>query len=172
MVASTLVSLEEYLRTTYRPDCDYVDGAVLERNVGQRDHAYLQSRIPIWFWKNRQTLRLVALTEQRMQVAPGRFRVPDVCVVGIPMPNESVFTSPPCIVIEVLSPDDSFASLQTKLDDYLDMGVPNVWVMDPATRRPWQVTKQGHFEALDGMLRSTDSAVALPVSELFDSSDL
>jgi len=35
MQAASLVSLEEYLSTSYDPDCDYVDGAVLERNVGE-----------------------------------------------------------------------------------------------------------------------------------------
>jgi hypothetical protein len=42
MKAATLISVEEYLRTSYRPDCDYVDGEVLERNVGERDHSKLQ----------------------------------------------------------------------------------------------------------------------------------
>jgi len=29
------VSVEEYLATTYDPDCDYVDGEPLERNMGE-----------------------------------------------------------------------------------------------------------------------------------------
>jgi hypothetical protein len=37
-----LVPAEEYLRTAYRPDRDSVDGEVLERNVGERDHSRLQ----------------------------------------------------------------------------------------------------------------------------------
>ena len=32
MATRTLVSVEEYLATSYRPDCDYVDGKVVERN--------------------------------------------------------------------------------------------------------------------------------------------
>lgn len=33
MAAGTQISVEEYLHTVYRPDCDYVDGVVEERNL-------------------------------------------------------------------------------------------------------------------------------------------
>jgi len=36
------VSVEEYLNTSYRPDCDYLEGELLERNVGEWDHSRLQ----------------------------------------------------------------------------------------------------------------------------------
>ena len=42
MSTATQVTVEEYLATTWRPDCDYVDGEVLERNLGQTDHSELQ----------------------------------------------------------------------------------------------------------------------------------
>jgi hypothetical protein len=29
----SLVSVEEYLHTDYEPDCDFVDGVLVERNV-------------------------------------------------------------------------------------------------------------------------------------------
>ncbi len=32
----------EYLKTTYRPDRDYIDGEVRERNLGERPHSLLQ----------------------------------------------------------------------------------------------------------------------------------
>jgi hypothetical protein len=34
MAVGIFVSVEEYLHTSYQPDCDYVDGEVLERNLG------------------------------------------------------------------------------------------------------------------------------------------
>jgi hypothetical protein len=43
-VATTnLVSVREYLNTSYRPDCDYIDGEVRERNWGELEHALLQT---------------------------------------------------------------------------------------------------------------------------------
>jgi hypothetical protein len=45
MATGSLVSVHEYLSTSYRPDCDYVDGVVLERNLGETDHSLLQMEI-------------------------------------------------------------------------------------------------------------------------------
>jgi len=35
MAASAAISVEEYLSTVYDPDCEYVDGEVLQRNMGE-----------------------------------------------------------------------------------------------------------------------------------------
>jgi hypothetical protein len=45
MASTTLISVSEYLKTTYRPDCDFVDGRIEERNVGEHDHAALQAAL-------------------------------------------------------------------------------------------------------------------------------
>jgi len=167
MSSATLVSVEEYLATSYRPDCDYVDGEVIERNLGTKDHSKLQGEIFAWFRDRRRELRLTAFPEQRVQVGQRRYRIPDVCVVPLPEPDEQIFTQPPYICIEVLSPDDSFPKLQKRLDDYLTMGVPNIWVLDPPSRRAWSIVREGHFEALDGILRTADGRVILKVADLF-----
>ncbi|MEP7354004.1 MAG: Uma2 family endonuclease [Acidobacteriota bacterium] len=167
MGSATLVRAEEYLATTFHPDCDYVDSVIEERHGGQKDHSSLQTSLPIWFWARRKELRLKAFVEQRLKVTTTRFRVPDVCVVDLPAPEEQVFHQPPFIVIEVLSPDDTVPKLQERLDDYLSMGVVNLWVLEPASRRAWWITPDGHFEARDGVLRTTDGRVTLPIGELF-----
>ena len=42
MSTITLAPLSEYLETSYRPDCDYLEGELLERNGGEWDHSRLQ----------------------------------------------------------------------------------------------------------------------------------
>src|SRR5258707_1096958 len=163
MSTAALVSLQEYLTTTYRPDCDYVDGALVERNVGQKDHSKLQGGLIVWFYGRRQELRLVAFVEQRIKISTRRFRIPDICVVPLPEPDEQIFAQPPYICIEVLSPDDTFPRLQERFDDYLAMGVLNVWVLDPASRRGWRVAREGHFGALDGVVRAGDRRVEMRI---------
>ena len=49
MSTSSLISLYEYLEASYRPDCDYVDGEVRERNMGEAEHSILQAAITAWF---------------------------------------------------------------------------------------------------------------------------
>ena len=39
---ATAVPLSEYLTTSYRLDCDYLEGELLQRNVGEWDHSRLQ----------------------------------------------------------------------------------------------------------------------------------
>ena len=100
----------------------------------------------------------------RIRVSFSRFRVPDVCVVALPVPDDQIFTQPPFICIEVISPDDTLRSLQDRFDDYLAMGVPNIWAVDPATPRAWRILIEGHFEALDGVLRTSDGLIRMPLS--------
>ena len=42
MPTGTLISEEEYLHTSYEPDCEFEDGVVIERNVGTFKHSELQ----------------------------------------------------------------------------------------------------------------------------------
>jgi len=167
----TLISVEEYLHTSYSPDCDYVDGEVLERNVGEFDHADLQTEIATYFRARYRKAGLVAVVEQRVQVSPTRFRVPDVCVVRAERPMAQIFRKPPLIVIEILSPEDRIASMQDRMDDYLRFGVPNAWLIDPAKRRAFVYTSAGSLECKDLILRTTDGAILLPLPEIFAALD-
>src|ERR1051325_9152915 len=135
MATGSLVSVEEYLATSYDPDCDYVDGVIEERNVGEIDHADVQSEVVHVFRSHRKTWGVWAATETRVQVSPTRFRVPDVCAVLGGKPAGRIVRTPPFICIEVLSPDDRMSRVREKLNDYLRFGVPYVFLMDPETRQ-------------------------------------
>src|SRR5579864_5517407 len=119
MATGTLVSVEEYLSTSYRPDREYIDGVLLERNLGEWDHGNLQSAFIIFFYAQRKRWNVVAALEQRAQVKPTRFRIPDVCIVFGPGPYPQIVTKPPFICIEILSKDDTFDSMDERVDDYL-----------------------------------------------------
>ena len=45
MPLATPVSLEEYLHTIYEPDCEYLDGEFVERNMAETDHAAVQGAV-------------------------------------------------------------------------------------------------------------------------------
>src|SRR6266446_6344575 len=105
MASRTLISVEEYLRTSYRPDCDYVDGEVVERNMGEYDHSRPQGRTLVYLMSREERWGITAVPEQRVQVSATRFRIPDVCVV-LGTPTEQIFTKPPFLCVEILSPED------------------------------------------------------------------
>src|SRR5450432_3984025 len=102
MPATTAVSLNEYLNTSYRPDCDYLEGELLERNVGEWDHARLQMLLSRYLSNREKALGILVVPEQRVQVKARRFRVPDVTVLAGPRPTSGIITEPPFLCIEIL----------------------------------------------------------------------
>jgi Uma2 family endonuclease len=169
MAAATQISVDEYLKTTYRPDRDYVDGEVQERNLGERDHSRPQMRLIMFFGAREREWGIIVMPEQRVQVTPNRFRIPDVCVLPKDAPNEQIVTAAPLICIEILSKDDSFSSIVDRLDDYVSMGVANIWVIDPHKRRAYTYGTDGTIEASDGQLRVANSSISVPLASIFES---
>ena len=102
-----MVSADEYLSTSYRPDCDYVDGALVERNVGEWDHSRLQAAMGAYLVKRRKQWGVHVLVALRIHVKPSRYRVPDLCVVSASAPREQILTHPPLLCIEILTKDDT-----------------------------------------------------------------
>jgi Uma2 family endonuclease len=167
MATTSLVSVVEYLSTSYSPDREYVDGVVVERNVGELSHSTVQRELTIFLGIRHKELGIWVYPEQRVQVTPTRYRVPDLCVVAGRKPQEQILTPPPFLCIEILSKDDRAGETQEKIDDYLACGVPYVWVVDPERRRGYIHTAGGSREAKDGILRTEDPNIALPLAEIF-----
>jgi Uma2 family endonuclease len=168
MAVATQISVCEYLNTTYRPDCDYVDGEVLERNLGEYDHSRPLALVCMYMFNRENDWRIRVVLGQRVQVKPTRFRIPDVCVVLADSPVEPIFRTPPFLCIEILSKDDTFKSITERLDDYLAMGVQNVWAIEPHTRRGYVYNADGFLEAKDGVLRAANSEIAVPLASIFE----
>lgn len=149
MAASVLVPLSEYLQTMYHPDCDFVDGEVQERNLGEVPHSGLQAFFTTVFSIHRKTWGVRALPEQRVQVSKSRFRIPDICVLKLGASPDPIVRTPPLLCIEILSPEDTFSRTQERIADYNLMGVEHVWLIDPLRRRIW-VTEARNLRELEG----------------------
>ncbi|HYA16157.1 MAG TPA: Uma2 family endonuclease [Bryobacteraceae bacterium] len=161
MAVAPAISVEEYLKTTYRPDCDYIDGEILERNLGEFEHGSTQAEIVAYLRLHYPRLRWRVLTETRVQTSPTRFRVPDVCVLEEGAPREQIIRTPPALCIEILSPEDRTGKTMRRLDDYFQMGVPVCWVIDPLDRRGWIVSPGQLTAVTEGVLRAGDLEVPL-----------
>jgi|SRR5581483_4498063 len=171
MATGTLVSVEEYLSSCYRPDRDYVEGAVEERNVGEGEHSSLQMALGAYLFNRQKQWNIRVLPEQRVQVKPRRFRVPDICVLLGRDPIVPIVTEPPYICIEILSSEDRMVKVQNRIDDYLAFGVRHIWVIDPRSRRAFVFDADGSREVKDGILRTDDPAIEIPLPEVFTSMD-
>jgi Uma2 family endonuclease len=166
MSTATAVSLNEYLNTSYRPDCDYLDGELLERNVGEWDHSRLQGMLVHYLISREKQWGIVVVPEQRVQVKARRFRVPDITVIAGGLPPGPVVTQPPFLCIEILSPSDRLTEMQERIDDYLSFGVSYVWVIDPQTRRAYVYTADAIREVRDGVLTANNPDIMVVLDEL------
>ncbi len=166
MAVATNVSLEEYLNTDYEPDCDYVDGMLEERNVGKNRHSATQSLMigALLALRNKHACRV--MTEQRVQVSRNRVRIPDVCLIGRDDRDE-ITQKPPALWIEILSPDDRFSRVQSRLDDCLRFGVRTIWIIDPYAKEAWILTPETTATRInDGILSCADPSLEIALSEV------
>ena len=167
MAASTQISVEEYLHTVYRPDRDYVDGVVEERNLGERDHSWVQGNLVGFFRARYRQTGIAALPEWRFQIKPTRFRIPDVIVTD-GKPDERILTKPPLLCIEILSPEDTVSRINQRVQEYLTFGVPVVWLIDPVEKRIWIYRSNGMEEAEGGSIALDGTSIEVSFTEIFD----
>ncbi len=137
MATATRITLEQYLKTPYEPDAEFVNGEVEERNVGEYDHNVVQRAILIWFHGHDKSWTTRTIQEQRTRLRSGNVRIPDVSVWARDIPVQPVFTQPQLIAIEVLSPEDRHSKVQEKIEDYRQFGVAHIWIVDPLKRIGW-----------------------------------
>jgi Uma2 family endonuclease len=106
------------------------------------------------------------LTEQRVKVSPTRVRIPDVCLVSASN-NDELTQRPPLLWIEVVSPDDRWSRIQTRLAECTTFGVPMIWIVDPYTKQAWTITgAAGAAPVTDGILRYPELGLEVPLEEI------
>ena len=147
----SLIPVEEYLKTTSDPDCEYVAGVIEERPMGEYDHATWQIILAGYFLMREKELGVISRPELRVQVGSNNFRVPDVTLLSRSAPREQIVTHPPLAVFEILSPEDSMTRMLEKLADYERMGIAAIWLVDPKSQvcyhyRAGQLTPGTVFE--------------------------
>jgi Uma2 family endonuclease len=166
-----LLTVREYLASSFEVDCDYVDGCLEERNLGEYDHAKLQTLFAHWFRDHEEAWEVDVVVERRVQVSSTRFRVPDVCVMRLDTPVEQIVRTAPLICIEMLSPEDTLSRLAVKVDDYLRMGVKHVWVIDPASRIGWDCTNGSWTHPADGRFSVPGTEIFVSLADMFRALD-
>jgi Uma2 family endonuclease len=151
-----LIPVEEYLRTSYSPDREFIDGVLVERNVGEKAHALLQARLALFFGVRRKQWNVEVLTELRIEARPDWFPIPDVCVYPAPAPEERFPSRPPLLWIEILSADDTMIAVWNKARQAIECGTPYVWIIDPNS------LTSGVFTAEGGPLEVPEKTLPIP----------
>ncbi len=161
------VSVEQYLSTVFEHDCEYVDGVLEERDLGEFEHAFLQGILTAIFSNHRAEWGIICLPEQRVQTRSDRFRVPDLTVLRSGAPRERILTHPPLLVIEILSPEDTLRRTAAKVAEYLAFGIEHVWVIDPNARVGYRGTEAGLELSRSGELAIPETPIRIILADLF-----
>jgi Uma2 family endonuclease len=131
-----LIPVEAYLNASY-PDGDreYLDGVVVERNMGTPDHSALQKILVVHLAGFEKQLGIAVRPECRTRIEETRYRVPDILVIGRPFrQTDRVALDAPLVIIEIVSPDDRLRDTMQRFREYEKLGVRHIVQMDPADR--------------------------------------
>ena len=131
MATSQLVSVEEYLRTSYEYDPELIDGELKEKPMPTKLHSFVQWMIGHWFALHMDEWNIMLLPDVRTRVTSTNFRLPDSAIVVGGSLSGKTQDEPPLVAIEILSPDDRFSDLRDRAGDFSRMGVEHIWLLDP-----------------------------------------
>ena len=165
MATNTLISKEEYLHTSFaNTEPDYVDGELVERSMPNKLHSRIQIRLADAFkpWEDRG--KLFRFTEIRLRVAPERFRIADFAIFTSDQ-EELIPRDPPYAIVEIVSPDDRFEELMSKLADYEQAGVEFIFVADPPVRKLSRYSRGDLFTVAALELPAYDAVI--PAGSIF-----
>ena len=168
MTTKALLDVEEYLHTSFDgADCEYLDGEIVERNMGELPHGRAQKRILrlLEQWEDR--LSIEAIPEIRIQIHPRRYRVADVAVWRRGDIGHRIPTVAPFLVVEVLSAEDRLVRMQPKIQEYFSIGVEWIWLVDPEERKAVSYSRQNPAGTLVEILRTESPAIEIPLAEVF-----
>jgi Uma2 family endonuclease len=122
--------------------CELVDGRLVEKQGGG-EKGYVGGRIAYLLaaFLEAHPVGLPFISEAGYQCFPGRrlVRKPDVSFVrrgrlpGDRPPRGHIRVAPD-LAAEVVSPNDTYYEVDEKVSEYLDAGVPLVWVVNPQAR--------------------------------------
>jgi Uma2 family endonuclease len=161
------MSIDQYLSTMFHPDCDFVDGRIEERNVGEVEHSWVQKSLMRIFLAHEAGWGVELMQECRLQVANERFRVPDSMVLRTGQKVHRVVRETPLICIEVMSPEDTWKRLNGVLSDYVRMGVQHVWAFDPEARTAHRFDADGLHLVTEAELTVSGTEIRVNVADVF-----
>ena len=130
------------MHTAQAEECqiEIVNGREEIRNLGEYEHSSMQTMLLMMLMQKDKERGTRTLVEQTIQINPDTRRIPDVAVFLRTTPTEPVFTEPPVTVIEILSREDRIVRYEERIDDYRQMGVKYIYVIDPHTQKAWNVS--------------------------------
>jgi len=167
MATAAGVSLEEYLRTDYEPECELIGGALFPKPMGTLEHMAMERRLVRLMERYEQAGLGVVMHELSIRNGDD-VRIPDLEFVPANARFErGILMDPPLLCVEILSPSQRLSVLFAKCETYHAWGVPYCWVADPIGKLAWEYHQGAPVRLLspEDSLRAGEIEIA--ISELF-----
>jgi len=133
---STLMSVEEYLKYSSKPNAEYIDGVLRPKPMATGLHGLVQFVLLLLLRRQGVDAR----PEVTVRLSPTKFLIPDV-IADQTLPNLYPI-EPVLLCVEILSPEDRLGATFTKCEEYHAWGVPHCWVIDPVKQTAWEYDAQ------------------------------
>jgi Uma2 family endonuclease len=154
-VALQKLSLQEF-HDRYdgeKPYYEYWDGEAVQKSMATKLHGLIQ----LILGRLLGGIGYAAGCEVTLKLDPAYEPIPDVITLDGPI-GDPYPTSPFEVVIEILSPDDSFSRVLRKCKLYEQWGIRQIVVIDPKDRLVWRFENGVHRES-DVIATRGDAAI-------------
>ncbi|WP_310820807.1 Uma2 family endonuclease [Stratiformator vulcanicus] len=139
-----LITMAEFERMPFERRAELIRGEIVECDVPGTIHGIVCVNIAFllksWTQRSGQPY-VIGSNDSYILISrdPDTVRGPDLFVIeksklGKSGPTSGTLTATPDLVVEVVSPSNSWKQIETKVDEYLCIGVKAVWVIVPNKR--------------------------------------
>ena len=141
--AEQLLSFEEFVEMEFDEPVELIEGRVVPMGWNSLPHtgvtAWLICLLTIWADSSNWGLIFGSDTGVRTKRDPDTTRGADIACASFERyatsaPNGKVFEKGPELLIEVISPSNTWSELQDKIIEYFAIGTSEVWVVSPKHR--------------------------------------
>jgi Uma2 family endonuclease len=155
------ISVEDYLKLSCKPACEYIDGVLRQKSMPTKKHSITQARFILLL----SHLGYEVLPELTVRLSTTKYLVPDLSV-GRGLEDPYPTTAIP-LAIEILSPDDRLGATLAKCEEYHAWGTPYCWVIDPEKQAAWEFHKGGEPVRIESQGTLHAGEIEVSMAELF-----
>jgi Uma2 family endonuclease len=147
---------EEDLERADKPICELIDGVLVEKPMGTWE-SLLGAHVARLLGNHVEAndLGIVLGADGHIRVSERQIRAPDATFIpwaSLPdgeLPREAYWMVAPGLIVEVLSPGNTKAEIDRKLNQLFSVGCQLAWVIDPRAKTAKVYSSPKRFKELD-----------------------
>lgn len=179
VVEERKITGEELLQIPNVGRCELVEGEIVPMSPTNMEHAFIEMNIGRllgnFVAERKIGWVLVGEVGVYIQRDPDTVRGADVAFISkqrLPQrPGEGFLKVMPELVVEIVSSNDTWSDLHTKLEEYFEAGVEQVWMVEPKRRAVRVYHSLTEMEIYEGNTAVSGpgplAEFALPFTEIF-----